>query len=567
MMNIFKFLFLVIIINVSFIPSLSADDKNITLTPKITHNSDLSTKLQNLRSILNSLSQARKDLLIKQEQLSSVSGRGREDEITANIKSLASEIKKLEEDFAAIAGDVDPQILEVNQENEEIKWGKELQELLAPLLDEVKRLSSRPRENARLRTKIEEYGTQLSNIEEALSAINELQAQNPEGDLAKELTATTKWWEEEQTKITANLKIAQTKLKQNEKERQSFFKSIRTISELFFKSRGKNLILAILFAFIFWFIIRHLYFYFHNKSIKLGKEKSFYHRVFNVAYLFLNGIGTAFVFFTTLFFFEDWVLLTLGLLVGLGVIWTSKEALPKFWDQAVLLLNLGGIRENERVIYNGIPFKVQTINFFSVFVNPVLDGGRLRVPLKDLANLRSRVMRSDEIWFPTRKNDWVLLNDDTFGQVLSQSTEVVVIMLKGGARKSYLTNDFVATRPTVLSDGFRIESTFGIDYKHQAEGTNIIPDTLKKDLIKKIAEHGFGESLKRLVVEFALADSSSLNLIVLADFDGKVAGEYPVLKRLVQKIAVESATENGWNIPFPQLSLHVDKMPNIEGLT
>ena len=145
------------------------------------------------------------------------------------------------------------------------------------------------------------------------------------------------------------------------------------------------------------------------------RGSSFGTRLFNVLYLFFSGLGSIFVFLIVLFMFEDWVLLTLGVLVVLGILWTSKHAIPKFWSQAALLLNMGVVREGERLIYNGIPWRVKALNFYTILENPKLEGGTLRLPVKDLFDLRSREYGAEEPWFPTDKGDWVLIGDDIFG--------------------------------------------------------------------------------------------------------------------------------------------------------
>jgi hypothetical protein len=59
-------------------------------------------------------------------------------------------------------------------------------------------------------------------------------------------------------------------------------------------------------------------------------------------------------------------------------------------------------------------------------------------------------------------------------------------------------------------------------------------------------------------VEFAVANSSSLDLVVIADFDGALGDLYNRLRRAIQRWCVDACTENGWEIPFPQMSLSGD---------
>jgi hypothetical protein len=57
-------------------------------------------------------------------------------------------------------------------------------------------------------------------------------------------------------------------------------------------------------------------------------------------------------------------------------------------------------------------------------------------------------------------------------------------------------------------------------------------------------------------VEFKEAEASSLDCEILADFSGRVAGDYLHLKRAIQRICVEASQTHGWTIPFTQVTLH-----------
>jgi len=57
-------------------------------------------------------------------------------------------------------------------------------------------------------------------------------------------------------------------------------------------------------------------------------------------------------------------------------------------------------------------------------------------------------------------------------------------------------------------------------------------------------------------VEFALANNSSLDLAVIADFSGQLGDLHNRLRRAIQRWSVDACTEYGWEIPFPQMTLH-----------
>ncbi len=107
------------------------------------------------------------------------------------------------------------------------------------------------------------------------------------------------------------------------------------------------------------------------------------HRVLTVL---LVIIGPMVVFYVV----EDWMLFSLGILLLIGIAWTLRQALPRYWKQIQLFLNIGSVREGERILLEGLPWRVQQINVYSNLVNPVANISQ-RVPIDDLVGLKSRL--------------------------------------------------------------------------------------------------------------------------------------------------------------------------------
>ena len=110
--------------------------------------------------------------------------------------------------------------------------------------------------------------------------------------------------------------------------------------------------------------------------------------------------------------------------------------------------------------------------------------------------------------------------------------------------------------PLNLSTNFRIKVMFGISYDLQAESTGKILEILDKAIRARIQDEGYEKSLLNLRVEFAQAGGSSLDFVVISDFKGEMAPLYNRLKRAIQRWCTDACTENSWEIPFPQLTVH-----------
>jgi hypothetical protein len=244
------------------------------------------------------------------------------------------------------------------------------------------------------------------------------------------------------------------------------------------------------------------------------------------------------------------------ILLILGVFWASKDAVPKFWSQGMLLLDTGPVREHERVIHEGIPWRVGSINFYTELVNPALSGGRIRLPISDLSELRSRSAGAEEPWFPTNKGDWIVLSDGTFGEVLLQTQEQVRVRQLGGAVRVYPTADFVAATPLVLSGGFRLNTRVEIDYAYRPIAAREVPEKVAARVQRALAESRWKEHVVRCTAEYEAAAASALVVLLQVDFAGEVARDYNVLSRRLARWCLEVCNEEGWEIPFTQITLH-----------
>jgi hypothetical protein len=107
-----------------------------------------------------------------------------------------------------------------------------------------------------------------------------------------------------------------------------------------------------------------------------------------------------------------------------------------------------------------------------------------------------------------------------------------------------------------LSVNFRIKIGFGISYNLQSLATGRVLEVLDTYLRERLAEENYEEKLLNMRVEFQQAGASSLDLVVIADFDGEMAPLYNRISRAIQRWCTDACTANDWEIPFPQLTIH-----------
>ncbi|MCU7930838.1 MAG: hypothetical protein KZQ90_08560 [Candidatus Thiodiazotropha sp. (ex Codakia rugifera)] len=475
--------------------------------------------------------------------------------------SLKQQLAKLDADltltkhnFENISAGVDLTSLRSKDETQ-IDLKKELFSLLKPALDEMKDMTSKVRQKSELKEKITYYGERLGVLEGALRNIDQLRQKSDSEKLQSSLDSLADGWRKDQAFMSSEHQAARLQLDELLAAEVSITDASQNYLKNFFQRRGLYLIEALLVVTVIILLSR-----FSHKAMRRlmpgfkKKHRSFRIRLLELIHRIVTTLlvilGPMVVFYVV----EDWVLFSLSILLLLGMAWALRQALPRYWHQIQLFLNIGSVREGERILMDGLPWRVEQINVFSTLENPEA-GIKQRVPIDDLVDLKSRPCDLDEPWFPCKKSDWVILSDGVRAKVTGISPELVQLVERGGAQLTYQTGDFLAASPRNLSTNFRIKEVIGVSYSLQKESTGTIPDVLHRYIQQRAELEGYGEQLLSLRVELSLANSSSLDIVVIADFKGELGDLYNRLRRAIQRWSVDACTENGWEIPFPQVTV------------
>ena len=521
----------------------AAEEKNVDKT------------LQTLGGIVELKNGLSKDLQLLTRDFAKAQSDSERGRLRKQIEDVERELATTTRNFDNIAAGIDMSALEA-PEQKPFDLQKEVLALIKPALDEMKEMTSRMRQKTDLKEKIAYHQERLFIINQAIANVALLREASKEGALNKSLSATAEAWQKQRSFMQSELQTAQLQLDKLIEAETSLAEASQSYLKSFFQKRGRYISEALIVVVVIVLLSRmtrramqrHIPgFTRQQRSFKI-RLLELLHRIFTVLFLI---VGPMVVFYVE----EDWVLFSLGVLVLLGLAWTLRQALPRYWSQIHLFLNIGSVREGERITLEGLPWQVRQINFYCTLHNP--DAGiSQRIPIDELVDLKSRPAAPEEPWFPCRKGDWVILDDGTRGKVVGISHELVELVERGGSRQTYRTDDFLSKSPQNISTSFRLKEVMSISYALQGQSTRDIPETLEPFIRQRIADEGYGEMLLNLRVEFAAAGSSSLDIVVIADFKGDVADLYNRLRRAIQRWCVEACTANHWEIPFPQLTVH-----------
>lgn len=514
-----------------------------------------SGSLDMLGSIVNLKHNLQQRISEKKQAIADSTSETEKNNLAVELDRLDKMLASANRDFERIATGVDIGLFGEKKE-EQFDWKDEVGSLVKPGINELKRMTQKARQKASLKDELGFYLELKPVARQANENLMDLISRTEDKTIKQNLEKLVPEWRGVENQISSKLEITQMQLAELESEGQSLIETSQASIKNFFKTRGLFLFIALASCIGIILLIRLAYL-FLVKYIPgyMSQYRPFHLRALDLLFRVITLFAALFVVILVFYVFEDWVLLSLAIIFLMGLGWAAKHTLPRFWHQSRLMLNIGAVREGERVFYQGVPWLVKRINMFSLLENPDL-GQTLRVPIETLMDLTSRPFQGHEPWFPCRKNDWVILSDGTRGGVTSLSHEMVELVMRGGAKKVYQTADFLGLSPLNLSVNFRLKIVFGISYNLQAVATNEVLEILDAYIRKKLTAEDYEKSLLNLRVEFSAAGSSSLDLVVIADFEGKMAPLYNRISRAIQRWCTDVCTENDWEIPFPQLTVH-----------
>lgn len=479
----------------------------------------------------------------------------------ASLKNLNRDIARVATTFEVIAlGNTDISLLNPTDEVD-TDWRQDLIDILDPLIESLKSVTERPRQLAELRETILLTQSKLDVAEAAIQELQTIPVESLDDTATVRIGNLVAKWTGEAGQLQQELLVSNSQLERLTADQKSFFEGVWPATREFLLGRGLTLIVASIVAALAWGMMRVLWWIYITRftTKELRRTKTWF-RLLEYSYYFLTTLVTLLAVLVVLYIREDLLLIALSLLLIFGAVLSFRQFLPRYIREARLLLNLGSVREDERVIYNGLPWQVMSLNLHSVLRNPALDGV-IRLPLDRVSDLVSRPVKNN-LWFPSNRGDYVILPDGVLGKIRHQTPDLVEISIRGGMTMTYNTSDFYSINLINLSRDktFGVSVTFGLDYELQAISLTEIPKALEAEVQSVFIDAGYKQYLKSLLVELSSANASSLDFILFATLDSKVAKDYYKFERLLQQSCVAVSNKKGWTIPFPQLTVHQSTM-------
>ena len=510
--------------------------------------------LQSLEALQRALAMKETEAADLQAQLAAAGDDLQRDDLLRKLQDVRSAIEEQRRQFDGFAADVDLSPFSPETKSK-FDWQEQVGKLLEPILAEFENATAESRAIGQIRAQLADVGKRRDLARQAVDNLDALLAQPASAELRARLDARRATWQRVLDENQNEFSALDLQLQSRIAARESVLDQTTGYAKTFFRTRGLNLLLGGL-AFAVVFFGFRLGERLVRKLRRRGTEKRFSSRLTALLFHVFSVLGGLLAMMLVFNLAGDWFLLGIVVIFLFGVGWASIKTLPQQIETIKMMLNVGAVREGEYVVFDGTPYRVDSLGLGAHLANPRLAGGTRRMPVNMLVGMNSRPLGPDEALFPCEKGDWVVLADGRFGQVVNQTPAVVELVAPGGERCAYPAAAFLALNPRNRSAGFRIESTFGIDYRHQALATTEIPAKMRAKLQAELPMRIGADALRDVQVHFAKAHSSALEYAVWTDCAGAAA---PVADRIpgeIQRILVDSCNENGWTIPFTQITVH-----------
>ena len=465
--------------------------------------------------------------------------------------ALDAEIRQLSWQFAALAARFDVQGFEAPPQGK-FDLQQELEQLIRPLLRMLKDATAEPRQVADLKARLEQVQQRHAQAARAARGVERTRdALPPESPARAEAERELQQrWAPIIGTLRDEMLVLQANLGQLQEGKRSLLETATGSVKNFLNSSGTSLVLSVL---VFLSVFFGLRFVVDLLLRRRRRDRGFSLRLLEVVLRLLIVAAAIAATLVVPYARDDFLLLAIGIVFLLGAGWVLVRMAPQFVEQVRLLLNVGGVREGERILVDGLPFQVTALRFYTRLENPDLQGGALRVPVQFLIGRRSRQSAPDEPWFPTRVGDVVLLQDGTFGPVRVQTPETVVVEHLGAPR-SLPTSLFLQQAPRNLSRGFVLDVTLPLGREPMRE---LDPEALAEIEQELLAAARVGRSpdvVRALSLQFQQITPNGCELLLLANCSGTLAAEYFLLRRLLQQTFVQACARRGWALPAPAVT-------------
>lgn len=519
--------------------------------------------LNQIRGNLDSVN-ARRAKILKELEVTDDEDHREGLEIT--LTQLNQQKRNFEKIFEKTAlGGLEVELYDISDDEEEeilhYDWQKELIKIVQPVFSSLQDLTESQRKRDFIRTTRLELEENLSAIDDALAHLDEIDRSQLNPASLEQLKKIRNSWEIKHTYYENQLELVNLQYRDMAKEGSLSQRITQNVWD-FVTNEGKILLFSLgaLFGllYIFSWVLRKIVAR-HERKVqenKHVKRTSLAWRLMLLVYEIFSFITAFVVMLMILHSSGNMVLFGFAILIILAMAISFRNSIPAYFKRLRTFLNMGLAREGERVMYQGIPWEIEHINLYSVFLyNPLLDNGRLRLTIDLLENMISRDVPHYEVYYPTKVGDTVIV-DAIFAKIVRQTPETIFLDSYGTAVE-YGTEEFVGRKPQNITTGFLASTKFTLASVHRASDIDEIIALLKQSVEVEIAKDDqFEKHVLSVGVNYREIDLYGDLVFGMSISVGPNAVDYYyAATRLLQRAALNAAESAKWQLPSKMVAV------------
>lgn len=431
-------------------------------------------------------------------------------------------------------------------------WQQEILIILQPYFAEMQRATEKTKQIDLLHEEQKELIHKIELVKTGLETLESIDKKALNQQSQKLLTKIQDEWSDRLKSLEHQENIVDLKLLDLTDTRH-FLKKFTDNLWLFIRNEGLALLLAFGISITVYSVFSQLIMLF-TRYQKRDKTRvlNFKWRLTLLTLQAVNIVLAICIFLVILHTSGNIMLFGLAALLIIFLVISLRNTIPNYIHRLRVFLNLGQAREGERVIYNEIPWEISKINLYNVYLtNPLLDNGELRVTIDLLDKIYSRHTNTDELWFPSRKGDFLLLPDKRIVNVIRQTPESVYLD-HNGSTIVMPTAEFYKLKFSNLSRGYNLTLNFTLeDTPENRLHFQEVEQKISQGIIDEMQKmhESLPACIKRIsltVRQLMTSNTTSYQLIV--DMTANSAKYYLQAKGALNSAVILSAREQQWHI-------------------
>ncbi|MBF0256726.1 MAG: hypothetical protein HQL47_09780, partial [Gammaproteobacteria bacterium] len=274
--------------------------------------------LTTLNSLLQLHQSLQADIQTLSQRLSASQSSSEKEQLKLQLNDLEQDLRGVQGNFEDLAAGARIASLK-GEEGGKFDFQQELLMLIRPALEEMKEMTGPLRKKTELKERINHFSQRMPVIEQALANLQALLQQTEPGELRLALEEQELGWRKQQALAQGELQAAQLQLQSLIDQEVSLTEASQNYLKTFFQKRGLYLFEALLVVIVI-FLLSRLNHYLLRRFVPgfTRPQRSFRVRLLELIHyvgtLILMVLGPVLVFYLV----EDWLLLSLGILLLLG---------------------------------------------------------------------------------------------------------------------------------------------------------------------------------------------------------------------------------------------------------